>query len=134
MQRPFVSLLSIALLAANATVASASDNISFPVPTGVPQAKGGFKNTSSGIVTKVQVNQQSKNGCEQDDQEHDANVGTDDGFYIYYNPLCDYEFHVHIEKCNNQKLHMSSSDIQAGQTEAHLKGACPNPNLTREVP
>ncbi|WP_424832513.1 hypothetical protein [Ruegeria sp.] len=134
MNRNIPLALSASLLLAFATSAGASDDISFPVPTGVPQVKGGFKNTSSGIVTKVKVNQQSQNGCEQIDKEHDGNVGSDGGFYIYYNPECDYEFHVEIKDCNNQELHMSSSDIQAGQTEAHLKGVCPNPNLTREVP
>lgn len=114
--------------------ASASDNISFPVPTGVPQAKGGFKNSAAVVVTSVEVNQQTKNGCDQDDKTHSSNVDDGDGFYIYYNPTCDYEFHVKIKDCPNQELHMSASDIQSGQTEAHLKGSCADPKLSREVP
>lgn len=114
--------------------ASASDTISFPVPTGVPQAKGGFKNSAGVVVSSVEVNQQTHNGCDQDDKTHSANVDDGDGFYIYYNPTCDYEFHVKISGCPNQELHMSASDIQSGQTEAHLKGSCADPKLSREVP
>ncbi|MEO0978148.1 MAG: hypothetical protein AAFY24_12870 [Pseudomonadota bacterium] len=119
---------------ASVTGASASDTISFSVPSGVPQAKGGFKNSAGVVVSSVEVNQQMQNGCDQDDKTHSANVDNGDGFYIYYNPLCDYEFHVKISGCPNQELHMSSADIQSGQTEAHLKGSCADPKLSREVP
>lgn len=125
---------SILFALACVTGASATNTISFPVPSGVPQVKGGFKNEAGVVVTKVKVNQQSSNGCEQIDKSNDGNLSDGNGFYVEYNPMCDYEFHIEVSSCPNKEQHVSSSDIQSGQTEVVLKGSCLNLETSREVP
>lgn len=119
---------------ASAGGALATNTITFPVPSGVSNVQGGFKNTAGVVVTKVRVNQQTQNNCDQIDKDNDGNLTDGEGFYVKYNPICDYEFHIEVSGCPNKEQHVSSTDIQSGAVEVVLKGTCFDLETSREVP
>lgn len=125
-----ISCFAVGVLMLGISGAAAEDALSFPNH----DKSGAFKNEAGVVVTKVSVNQQTSNGCDQVDKEHDANLADGDSFTVQYNSACDYEFHIEVKDCSNQEQHVSASDIQSDLVDVVIKGTCDALRTSKEVP